>query len=536
MSLPALIVTGASGFLGRHLLDDLKDEYRIFGIARRSQRECGAPVHPNVAWLRVDVADRDGLSRAFREILSAGGARALIHLAAYRDFHGADHPEYRRTNVEGTRNVLEFARGLSLDRLVFASSVEACAFPRKEGAITEATPADGPDIFAWSKRQGEELVRAHRDLIPACIVRLGAVFSDWCENPQLHELLKTWLGRSLRARVVAGRGRTAVPYVHVLDAVGFFRRLLSGGAALEPAEVLLASAGGCTTHLELQRLATRHFFGAPRKPLFLPARMCCADLFLRNGLRRLAGSPPYERSCVRRRIDAQLVADNSRTVERLGWAPAPRHRIERRIPYMIERLKSEPDEWRARNETATRRAPLRPDLRIYRALLSVEETAIAETVERVRSGPGGDRLPNFRAMDREELVWFVRLLYRLLLSSVHGSDRMLILNYLEVTAFRRFRAGFTAAEICLFLDRFDEAILEALAAEGGIEDVGPRLRDCVTVPIEFGKDEVEEQYDRFLREPVEPADRPPDAASARAAPSPRELLEETIWNCLVRRR
>jgi len=55
MSLPALIVTGASGFVGRHLLDELKDEYRIFGIARRSQRECGAPVHPNIAWMQVDV-------------------------------------------------------------------------------------------------------------------------------------------------------------------------------------------------------------------------------------------------------------------------------------------------------------------------------------------------------------------------------------------------------------------------------------------------------------------------------------------------
>ena len=110
MPRPALIVTGASGFVGRHLLEDLKDEYRIFAIARRSQRECGAPVHPNIAWMQVDIGDIDDLARTFREIASAGGARVLLHLAAYYDYAGEHRPEYRRTNVEGTKNVLELAR------------------------------------------------------------------------------------------------------------------------------------------------------------------------------------------------------------------------------------------------------------------------------------------------------------------------------------------------------------------------------------------------------------------------------------------
>ena len=98
-----LVLTGASGFVGRHLLEDLKNDYRIFAIARRSQHDCGAPMHPNIAWMRVDIGDREALARTFREIASAGGAETLIHLAAYYDFTGEDHPEYRRTNVEGTR-------------------------------------------------------------------------------------------------------------------------------------------------------------------------------------------------------------------------------------------------------------------------------------------------------------------------------------------------------------------------------------------------------------------------------------------------
>ena len=42
MALPQIVVTGSSGFLGRHLLDELKEKYRIFGIARRTPAKVGA--------------------------------------------------------------------------------------------------------------------------------------------------------------------------------------------------------------------------------------------------------------------------------------------------------------------------------------------------------------------------------------------------------------------------------------------------------------------------------------------------------------
>ena len=66
MSLPCLVVTGASGFVGRHLLDALKEDYRIVGLARRSQARSGAPVHPNITWHQADIGDRAGSSRSSR--------------------------------------------------------------------------------------------------------------------------------------------------------------------------------------------------------------------------------------------------------------------------------------------------------------------------------------------------------------------------------------------------------------------------------------------------------------------------------------
>ena len=48
MALPRILVTGASGFIGRHLLEALKEDFQIIGLARRSQIRCGAPFHSNI--------------------------------------------------------------------------------------------------------------------------------------------------------------------------------------------------------------------------------------------------------------------------------------------------------------------------------------------------------------------------------------------------------------------------------------------------------------------------------------------------------
>ena len=535
MALPALILTGASGFVGRHLLEELKNDHRIFAIARRSQHDCGAPIHPNIAWMRVDIGDEAGLARTSREIDTAGAVDTLIHLAAYYDFTGEEHPEYRRTNVLGTWNVLEAAQRSRIGRFVFASSVAACAFPRPEGPVTEATPPDGDHIYAWSKREGEKLVRERAGLLPGTIVRFGAIYSDWCEYPPLYVFLSTWLGRSWRARILAGRGQMGVPYIHIRDLVAFFRQLLTCRHKLEPAEVLLASAAGDTALLRLFELATQSYFGTPKRPVFVPATLSGPGLVAMDLWGRLVERRPFERSWMRHYIDRRLQVDNTRSCARIDWSPSPRYQIERRLPFVIERLKSEPFEWLARNAAIMKREALRPDLRIYYALLEGEAQIVGALIRRMEAERPAAASSGFRSLKRAELEWFVRLLYRLLLNSVQNSNRMLILNYLEVTGPSRFASGFTADEICFLLQRLNDTTLEWLAGRGDLRGFRKEIYERVTVPIEFGMDEVRDQYERFLCEPA-PAREAVDEVAPDAGRSQREMLEETIWKCLVQRR
>ena len=60
-NLPIIIVTGASGLIGRHFLDSFKHNHYIYALARRSQKASGIEFHPNIQWIRVDIGEEDNV-------------------------------------------------------------------------------------------------------------------------------------------------------------------------------------------------------------------------------------------------------------------------------------------------------------------------------------------------------------------------------------------------------------------------------------------------------------------------------------------
>lgn len=111
-------VTGASGFIGGHVV--------------RTLREAGW----DVGEAFVDVADGAALEREME------GCDAVFHLAALYSFRG-DPAEFSRVNVSGTRNVLEAARHAGVGRVVHTSTCATCG----PVAGRPATEEDGPP--AW---------------------------------------------------------------------------------------------------------------------------------------------------------------------------------------------------------------------------------------------------------------------------------------------------------------------------------------------------------------------------------------------------
>lgn len=351
---PWIVITGATGFLGGQLVRQMRKEYRIYALGRRTPREAGVPEGPGIEWFQADIGDLGRLQPIFEHIRSRGGADLLLHLAAHYDFTGEDSPAYERTNVVGTRNVLELAAPLHLRKLIFTSSLAACPFTTGGGAVTEATPLVETFPYARSKRRGEELIRAYQDRVPACIVRPAAIFSDWCEYEPLDAFLRTWCSRRWNARVLGGRGSSAIPYLHVEDLLALLIRVVESIDELRPSEVLLASPDGCTSHLELFRAATAAWFGAPRRPLFLDPRAARAGIALRERIGRLTGRLPFERAWMVDYIDQRLSVDAAATRRRIDWAPNPALAVLNRLPLLAGNLRKDPERWRALGELRSR--------------------------------------------------------------------------------------------------------------------------------------------------------------------------------------
>jgi nucleoside-diphosphate-sugar epimerase len=495
VSRPRLLVTGASGLIGRHLLDALKQEYRIFALARRSQAQSRAPVHPGISWLQADVGDRTALEAAFRAIGEAGGADVLVHLAAHYDFTGNEYVEYWRTNVHGMRNVLELAPGVGVRRVVFPSSLAACRFPPAGRALDETSPPDGEHIYARSKKAGEEMLREFQDRLRGTTVRFAALFSDWCEYAPLFMFLQTWLSNAWNRRVLGGRGRSAIPYLHIRDAVAFLTAVIERGDTLAPGEVLVASPDGAVTHAELFEVATAFYYGAPRRPLHVPRVLCGPAMRAREVLGRFTGHRPFERAWMARYIDLRMTADGSRTRERLGWAPRPRLHILRRMPFLIQHLRNDPSEWTARNHAALKAVRVRANLLVH-SLLKGRARDLAEQLTEALVGGHDPRFAGYRrAWNRRTALDHHALLLRHLLDACRTGERAVLALYCRDLAGRWHAAGLREEELEAAIGELERICLAALRREPGWEGLRDEIRQQVTMTLNWARDEVFEVYE-----------------------------------------
>lgn len=114
-------MSGASGFIGRYVLSALKEDYYIYALARRSQMAAGVPLHKHIDWVRVDIGEEETVKQMMKKFASNGGADYFFHFAGFHDFNNKKDPEYTRTNVEGTRYLLENSEQLHLKRFIFST-------------------------------------------------------------------------------------------------------------------------------------------------------------------------------------------------------------------------------------------------------------------------------------------------------------------------------------------------------------------------------------------------------------------------------
>lgn len=155
-----VLITGASGFVGRHLLRLLRDErpdWRVHAWGHQYDEEAAA----GVAWSSVDISEFDQVAAAVR----AAQPDYVVHLAAASHVGGSfrDPRGTWAVNVMGLLNLLE---ALALERpdatVAFVSSSEVYGESFKSGVpVDERAPLKPLNPYAASKAAGEVLAQTY---------------------------------------------------------------------------------------------------------------------------------------------------------------------------------------------------------------------------------------------------------------------------------------------------------------------------------------------------------------------------------------
>ena len=490
-----MIITGATGFVGRHLLEAFERDFDVFALSRSSPSIRGVMLPETARWFPVDIARPLDVDEATAAIARKGGAEILIHLAGHYDFTGEQNPEYQRTNVDGMRNVLEAACKLGVRDVVFASSVAACDFPPTGEALTESSPPMGDTPYAESKRAGERMLQEYRGKFRTWIIRFAALFSDWGEYEPLSRFLDVWLAGQPRSNMLAGRGLSAVPYLHARDAVSCVRRLIEHRDELGEDKVLLASPDGCTTHLALFEAATWAHFGRRTRPVLVPRPICRAGRRVRDAIGRTVGLQSFERPWMGRMIDLQLAVDASRTRQQLGWEPRARLEICRRMPFLIQNRKELRAEWQRRNQAALKSIRRHENLRIHRVLSGQVDQIADALVEYVLDPCRGTRFEHLRSLGEERVRADFVLLLDALAVAVRTGEKALFRNRCRDLAQRRRREAVPPEDLTSALDVLNDLCVLSLSGREAVANWNLALYEHVTMTVQFGIDEIMDVFE-----------------------------------------
>lgn len=303
------LITGATGFIGwhvaRHLVERGGDVRVLVRDPARLRDLEGVEI-----W-RGDLKDPDSLLRAVE------GCGVVYHVAADYRLWSKQPEELYRSNVEGTRNLLEASRKAGIERFVYTSTVGCIGIP--EGGLGDETQPVGLDEMAGAYKRSkflaeQEALRFAREGFPVIIVNPTAPVGD-------HDVKPTPTGRMILEFLRGGMPAFVETGLNLVDVRDTARGHLLACEQGKPGERYILGGENLTLNQIFTKLAELSGVPAPKRQI--PYAVAYAAGVASTALAHLTGWEPRAPLDGVRMARKKMFVTPAKAVRELGFTAMP---------------------------------------------------------------------------------------------------------------------------------------------------------------------------------------------------------------------
>jgi len=309
-----ILVTGSSGFIGSHLVEYLvKKRYKVVAFDRYNSNNSygwleNSKYKKKIKFILGDIRDYDSVNKAMK------GCHSVMHLAALIGipYSYISPTAYIKTNIEGTLNVLESAKNLSLKQVIVTSTSEVYGTAIKK-KLSEQSELKAQSPYAASKIAADQLsLSYYRSFgLPVKIIR---PFNTFGPRQSARAVIPTIITQALlKNKIKIGNLNTTRDFLYVEDLCSAYEMILKSNKLL--GEVINV---GVDSEISIKKLILRI------------AKILKVEL-----------TPVVERQRIRTQKSEvfRLKCDNTKIKKMTNWKP--RYQLDEGLKKLIEWLKKD---------------------------------------------------------------------------------------------------------------------------------------------------------------------------------------------------